>query len=532
MQKAIQDITTSDDIVIIKGSVKQLRGKKTKFIVLYDGTRPDHDYIQCTVDGKQLETMLSKFEHQLYKEAYLVIKGQVKPVPQGHTSFKDVEIDILDVLWHSPSGDFEKHFQEGCGKKIMHKYPELVFRMDQKRKYLILYDLVEKCLQETAQHFRMVKIPPPSFGDVKCEGGSDVFEMDYFGKSVYFSQSAQMYLEMITSSIKQPTWCLTKSYRAEKSRTKRHLTEYSHFEVEVPGFYDPQTCFDEFTTFLQEFVVKFLDILLQKDSEVTYESKKTLLESLDVSSKTTSRREFVEYYRQKPIVILSHDQAIQKLEELGIGKPDGSGFYQSHDDIPEAAERKLIDTIDSIVFLTKFPIMTKAFYTKTDPTDPTRGLAVDVEFPCVGEIIGSSLRESSYDELRRKLRLYTLRDLSDDILTFFEKEYSVESTIASVKAQTIMAIQDQDSDKIESLMKTLLDTLPPIYASKKTEFLQKITSIPYEDYEWYFALRKYGFPMSGGFGLGVERMITWIAGGSYDIIDTTIFPRTCDIAKP
>lgn len=495
--------------ITLKGCVGDFRsGKSMCFIDLYDGPMTQ-DKIQCF--GK---TVVIKKLGEIYKQAYIQVQGKVKELPEEKRSFKCIELEITDILHHSPSHpDLIERIQEGCGTRIARELPHLHARHKDPMLFVKLHDLVTRSLGLTAQAMGLVHIDAPSFGSVKCEGGSDVFEMDYFSKQVYFTQSSQMYLEYVTGAIKQGTWCSQYSYRAEKSRTKRHLTQFKHFEVEVPGFVG-ESAFDDFIEFLKTFIKTLFTILEKEDTD-------KVLEAL-------GRKEFVKSYVEKEFVILSHEDAIKMLVSLDYKKADGTSF-KSHDDIPEAAERMLIDKIDSIVLLTKFPAMTKAFYAKSDPSDKTRALAVDVEFPFVGEIIGSSLRESSFDDLHTKLKLFTLRDTSDEVFEHLEKVYPLDHTIASKKDLVAKLIDCQDAEFLES---TLLEIIKDFDTISKEKFGKKILEIPYKDYDWYMDLRKYGFQMTGGFGLGCERLVTWLAGGSYDILDSTTFIRTCDIASP
>jgi asparaginyl-tRNA synthetase len=101
---------------------------------------------------------------------------------------------------------------------------------------------------------------------------------------------------------------------------------------------------------------------------------------------------------------LKHQDAIEKCREFSIYKvPETQEHFSSRDDIPEAGERALIDKIDEIVYLSHFPMETKSFYMKADPEDPTRAWGVDVCFPGVGEIVGSGVREDSYEKLMKQL---------------------------------------------------------------------------------------------------------------------------------
>ena len=500
----ISELSTSDigKIVTIAGWVESIRyQKKLVFFELRFGALK-RDTIQCVSSGASLD-VCSLF----CKDSYVELSVLIKKVPDGHSTLSGIECEIQSVKHESPScTDITTRVCSTSGPETKFKERHLYVRELQMRQYAALTSLVLSVLRKTFESFDCEEILPPLFGSVKCEGGSDVFTMDHLGTPVYMTQSSQMYLEAMVP-VQGPVYCIQPSFRAEKSHTRRHLTCFTHAECELSGF----DSFDAFVEFLQEFVKRFLQRLIKKD-------KKGILEEIQ-------RKKFVEAYLTKGFKVLSHKEAIQKLREFDIKKTDGSDFEEM-DDIPEAQERKLIDTIDQIVFLTKFPIMTKAFYTASD-SDPTRALAADVEFPHVGEIMGCSMRECVYEELKKKLKLFTLRDLGDEVIDLCSEKVELVAEIRS-------SVLSRDAEKLESILQRAVQSLitgfkpspatdPTIWAKyKKIE--KDITDIPYEKYQWYFDLRRYGSGKTGGFGLGVERLICWLAGAD-SVKHVTMWPR-------
>lgn len=502
MERKIISLTKKDITkqVTLKGWIDSIRySKKTTFFELRSGHTPDH-IVQCV--GKKDKCFYQGIE--FCRETYVKILCTIHEVPKKHQTKKGFEIHVDEVLHASPSDpDYSAVIAKDIGTRQKLTQRHLYVRDKDMRLYAGLVDMVMRVLRKTFTKFDCIEIIPALFGSVKCEGGSDIFEMDHMGDTAFLTQSSQMYLEVMVPSVGD-CYCIQPSFRKEKSATRRHLSCFSHVEAEFSGY----DSFADYLDFLKDFLETFFEYLLIDDS--------TILDDLD-------RREFIELWSKKEMVLLEHKEAIKLLKKYGICKKDGT-YYEEMDDIKEAEERALIDKIDKIVFLTKFPLMSKAFYSKTDLADPVRAECVDVEFPGVGEIIGSAVRESGYDVLRRKLELFTLRDIADEMMSILKEEKSDYDDIQQ-------AVLTMDIEKIRETLFRFLDT-PELFTSVDIrKFKHDITTIPYESYDWYFDLRKYGAGMTAGFGLGLERLITWIAG-AHSVKDVTMFPRFMGYLKP
>jgi asparaginyl-tRNA synthetase len=203
---------------------------------------------------------------------------------------------------------------------------------------------------------------------------------------VYLTQSSEFALEMELPGVSD-CYCIAPSFRADKSHTRRHLTEFTHAEVEWGGITSFQDHLDKIQAMLTGILTHF--------AAISHDT----LQTLGVYDNVVK---FVEM--SKDIVILQHCDAIKKLAEFGIYRdPDTKTHFDSRDDIPEAQERELIDKIGKIVFLVKFPKEFKSFYMALDADDPSYVLGCDVEVPGVGEIIGSGVREGDVDRLRQRM---------------------------------------------------------------------------------------------------------------------------------
>ena len=214
------------------------------------------------------------------------------------------------------------------------------------------------------------------------EGGATLFTVDYFGRrDVYLTQSSQFYLEALIYSLEK-VYTIAPSFRAEKSRTRRHLTEFWHAEAE------------EAWTHLN-------DILHVEEELISYIVNRVLEERVDelkVLKRDISRLENI----RAPFYRLTYDEALEILHDKGF-------YLKWGEDLGADEERALTMEFDKPVFIIGFPEQCKAFYHKNDPKRPEITLSADLLAPeGYGEIIGGGERIEKADELIEKIRRFGL----------------------------------------------------------------------------------------------------------------------------
>jgi asparaginyl-tRNA synthetase len=219
------------------------------------------------------------------------------------------------------------------------------------------------------------------------EGGSTLFKLKYFDEEAYLSQSAQLYLEAMIFSL-GPVWSLTPSFRAERSRTVRHLAEFSHLEAEAPW-------------------VTLEDLLKVQEQLVSYVIQNTIRERAEELAYL--RRDIVELKKiEPPFERLSYENAIEIIKSRGlmITQEDGSKReIQFGDDLNIDSERELTKNVTKPIFVVGYPLTIKPFYVKENPHHRGSGLAADMLAPRgFGEITSGGLREDNIVSITERIK--------------------------------------------------------------------------------------------------------------------------------
>ncbi|KAI9883948.1 MAG: hypothetical protein M1823_004258 [Watsoniomyces obsoletus] len=361
--------------VKVMGWVHRLRiQKEVIFITLQDGT---FSTLQCILSGDLAKTYDAL---TLARQTSLVVYGEMWEVPpkQHAPDNRELHADYFKVIGRAPSDRdaYGTVVAPDADPQTLLNNRHLVIRGETASAVLKVMDLVLYGFHKTYHDMKFRQLRTPCMVQTQVEGGSTLFEFKYFEETAYLTQSSQLYLETGLPAVGN-NYCVMPSFRAEKSLTRRHLSEYTHVEAEL-GFID----FEDMLEHIEELIVSVMEFVLS-DPE-----GRVLVEQLNSDFKVPER----------PFMRMRYAEAIEWLNEHNIPKEDGSPHVFG-DDIAEAAERKMTDIINRPIFLTYFPTEIKAFYMKREEKDPRTTESVDCLFPNVGEIVGGSMRMDDLSEL-------------------------------------------------------------------------------------------------------------------------------------
>lgn len=364
--------------VKVSGRIHRLRQQKqATFLTLIDG----YGHLQCVLAGDLTKT----YDAITFAQGTsLTLFGEMRKVLAGQSAPDDRElhVDFYKVIGTSPS-DVDAitnrvSAQQDQWESSMLDNRHLVLRGDTASSVMKVRSAVEWAFAKAYKDLHFTKISPPAFVQTQVEGGSTLFELDYYGEKAYLTQSSQLYLETGIPSLGN-VYCIEKSFRAEKSLTRRHLSEYTHVEAEL-DFID----FEDLLDHLEKMISTVISTILE-DKEVAGYIKELNPEFVapTLPFKRMKYTDAIDWLNAQDPPILNEE-----------GNPHVFG-----DDIAEAAERRMTDIINLPIFLTHFPLEIKSFYMKLDPEDARLTESVDVLIPGVGEIVGGSMRMEGYQEL-------------------------------------------------------------------------------------------------------------------------------------
>ena len=394
---------------------------KIRFLILRDGTGLCQGVL---VKGSVSEELFSKFD-LLTQESSFSMTGVVRKEPRAPGGF-EMDVTALEVI--NVASEYPITPKEH-GVEFLMDRRHLWLRSSRQHAIIRIRHQIIKAIREFFDNRGFVLLDAPIFTPAACEGTSTLFGTDYFdmGKA-YLTQSGQLYGEAGAMAFGK-VYVFGPTFRAEKSKTRRHLTEFWMVEPEV-AFNDLNDNMDLAEEFLEHIVQSVLT------------NRKAELEHLGRNLK------FLENVR-KPLPRITYDEAIEILKKHDTPFTWG-------DDLGGTDETVVSEQFDRPVMVHHYPAAVKAFYMKRDPARPDLALAVDVLAPeGYGEIIGGSQREDDLETLTQRL-------------------------------------QEQN--------------------------------LPQDAFEWYLDLRRYGSVPHSGFGLGVERTVSWICGLDH-VRETIPFPR-------
>ncbi|MFA6161275.1 MAG: asparagine--tRNA ligase [Patescibacteria group bacterium] len=359
----------------IKGWAYNVRSSgKIAFLQIRDGS----GFVQAVIVQNQVDEITWGRALDVTLESSVSITGMVTKHPK-HDDVYELQVTALEII--------QKAEEYPIGKK--EHGPD--FLLDNRHLWLraqsqwAIQRVRNAIIYATYDWFRdndFIKIDSPILTPNACEGTTELFEIDYFEeRKAYLSQSGQLYIEAAIASVGR-CFDFGPVFRAEKSKTRRHLTEFWMMDAEM-AFVE-----HEGNLQIQEQLVSFI---VKRVLETCAAELKILERDVEPLKKVVA-----------PFYRLTHAEAIKILREKGSDIGD-------MDDLGADDETMLTQLYDKPIFIEKYPSAVKAFYMKRDPSDPTRVLNADLLAPeGYGEVIGGSQREDDYDALIARVREHNL----------------------------------------------------------------------------------------------------------------------------
>lgn len=420
--------------VTIKGWLYNKRSSgKLAFLEVRDGSGT----VQTVVSKKDVSELVWSDCERVTQESSIIVRG----VPREHPKRLGVyEVDVSEFeivqLAHEYPITPKEH-----GIEFLMDHRHLWLRSRRQHSILRIRHEIIRAVRDYFDNNGFILCDTPIFTPAACEGTSTLFEAKYFDEMAYLTQSGQLYNEATAAAFGK-VYCFGPTFRAEKSKTRRHLTEFWMVEPEVA-------------------YAKLDDIMVLAENFLSY----------IVSRVLDKRQEELKQLERDPAVLekivppferLAYDDAAKLLKQAHAdGKLEHD--FEWGGDLGSPDETYLSGLYDKPVMVHRYPAAVKAFYMEPDPERPELALCVDVLAPeGYGEIIGGGERASSLDFLLGRIREHNL---------------------------------------------------------------------PQEAFDWYLDLRKYGSVPHSGFGMGIERAVTWICGIEH-VRETIPFPRTIYRLKP
>ena len=364
--REILDGNCSDKTVSVRGWVYRKRqGKDLIFLVVRDST----GVIQCTVKKEASPAAWAEAE-KLTIESSLMLDGIAKPDKRAPGGF-EIAAEAVSIIGLAEVFPIAKDKSEEFIRDMRHLWLR-------SRKMNLMMKVRGNVLEYTREYFKKTgytEVSPPMFISAAVEGGSTLFGLKYFEQDLYLTQSSQLYLEILIYSLEQ-VYCIAPSFRAEKSRTIRHLTEYWHIEGEWPfATMDDLMKFEEG---LMEYVCKRVAENCQKEFAEL---------GADINKLTQVKA---------PFPRITYAEAIDRLKVKNPALKWG-------DDLGYEDETVLAEDFGKPFFVYDYPTAIKAFYCKTYRDRPEVALSVDMMVPRIGEISTGGQREEDKEILTKRM---------------------------------------------------------------------------------------------------------------------------------
>ncbi len=332
--------------------------------------------LQLVVDISKVGKTIFNELKKLTQESFVRVRGEIVKNPRAPGGFELHVLELVDKsVAESPYPLAKKEHSPDFLLDMRH----LVVRSPRYQKIWLIREALVDYLREWFKNDGWIEVYPPTLSFTACEGGATLFSLEYFGQEGYLSQSAQLYLEVLIYSLGK-VFSLTPSFRAEKSRTRRHLAEFWHFEAEA-ALYD----FNAIMIAEEESLAYAIRKIL--DNEIFYEWIKSFRGDMNTLENLKT-----------PFPRITYTEAIELLQKKGVDIDWG-------DDLGADEEKILSNEFDSPFFVTHYPTAIKAFYVKVDDSDERICYSADLMAPeGYGEITTGGQREEKIDILMDRIK--------------------------------------------------------------------------------------------------------------------------------
>ena len=403
---------------------------KIQFLMIRDGS----GYIQGVLVKNAVAPEVFEAAEALTHESSVKVTGKIREDSRAPSGF-EMDLSNVEAVQVVPKEDPFPITPKEHGVEFLMDYRHLWIRSTRQRAILKIRHEIIKAVRDYFDDNGFTLCDAPILTPAACEGTTTLFEVGYFEDKAFLTQSGQLYSEATAAALGR-VYTFGPTFRAEKSKTRRHLTEFWMVEPEVA-----YATVDD----VMDLAEKMLCFIVQR----VLEKRQPELKALE---RDVSKLEKI----LPPFPRISYDEAVGMLQKSGSEIQWGGDFGGGDETI-------ISQQFDRPVMVHRYPTAIKAFYMEPDPLRADVALCVDVLAPeGYGEIIGGGQRMSSYDLLAQRL-------------------------------------QEHD--------------------------------LPREAFEWYLDLRKYGSVPHAGFGMGIERAVTWICGLEH-VRETIPFPRMLYRLKP
>jgi asparaginyl-tRNA synthetase len=362
-----------DQTIEIPGWIYGIRKSgKIVFPILRDGT----GLMQCVAVKNSLpEEVFESLKH-LTQESSVIMRGRIRAEARA-TGGYEMDVEGADILQRVSEADPYPITPKEHGTDFLMEHRHLWLRSQRQHAIIRVRHEIIRAVRDYFDNHGFTLVDTPIFTPAACEGTTTLFEVNYFDdEKAYLSQSGQLYSEATAMAFGK-VYCFGPTFRAEKSKTRRHLTEFWMVEPEM-AFAD----LDEVKRVAEEMVIYIVGRVLEHKRE-----------ELKVLERDISKLEQV----QSPFPRLSYDDAVKNLQERGSEIQWGSDFGGGDETI-------LTQQFDRPIMVDRFPTAIKAFYMQPDPERPEVAMGVDVLAPeGYGEIIGGGQRIHDPELLLRRI---------------------------------------------------------------------------------------------------------------------------------